>query len=339
MPKRKKRVQKHKEYISDENFNQNQNNIKLFCAVIFIIVNLSIKNRFETITENKYEEKIDKKFITNFNYTDCETFFITDEMKRDAGWMNMNSNQYYLINGIIRKHKPKSCLEVGVAEGGSSIIILNAIKDIKNSSLISLDLNTNFYLNPSHKTGYRVEKYFPELTKNWQLFTGEQPHIFLEKLNLTYDFVFLDTAHINPGELINFIEILPFLNENAIIVLHDIVWHLIKENERQKERINSISSPSLLLMSTLYGDKIVIKTEDGLENMGAIYLYKNQKEHYLNYFLLLLNFWEYMPSEKHLEEIRVFIKKYYDNDLYLSIFETAVKNNKNYVTKLKNSLK
>ena len=57
----------------------------------------------------------------------------------------MSPNQYFFINGIIRKHRPQNCLEVGVAEGGSSILILNAIKDIKNSKLVSLDLNKNFF--------------------------------------------------------------------------------------------------------------------------------------------------------------------------------------------------
>ena len=143
----------------------------------------------------------------------------------------MGKKQYSFINGIIRKHRPKNCLEVGVASGGSSVLILNAIKDIKGAKLISLDLNTNFYLNPYYKTGYRVKRFFPELSKNWQLFTGEQPHVFLEKLKMKFDFVFLDTAHITPGEIINLIEVLPFLNEKAIIILHDIIWHFYKESK------------------------------------------------------------------------------------------------------------
>jgi predicted O-methyltransferase YrrM len=56
-------------------------------------------------------------------------------------------NDIYFINGIIRKHKSKKCLEIGVFKGGSSIVILNALKDIKDSFLISLDLNSfNFFI-------------------------------------------------------------------------------------------------------------------------------------------------------------------------------------------------
>ena len=69
--------------------------------------------------------------------------------------------------------------------------------------------------------------------------------------------------------------------------------------------------------------------------MGDVFLYKEQKRHYLDYFLLLLNFWEYIPSEKQIEEIRNFIIKYYEDKQLLSIFDMALKSNKNYVKKLK----
>jgi predicted O-methyltransferase YrrM len=124
---------------------------------------------------------------------------ITKKMRKYSSWQLLN-DQPYFINGIIRKYKPKKCLELGVAAGGSSIVILNAIKDIKDSFLISLDVNTQLYCDKKFKTGYSVYKYFPELTKKWKLYTGEQSYKFLDKLNLKFDFLFLDTAHIAPGE-------------------------------------------------------------------------------------------------------------------------------------------
>ena len=77
--------------------------------------------------------------------------------------------------------------------------------------MISVILNISYtYQNlsnkyPSYYVGENAKKYFPELTRNnkWQLYTGEQPHKFLDKLNLKFDFLFLDTVHFTPGELIN----------------------------------------------------------------------------------------------------------------------------------------
>ena len=133
--------------------------------------------------------------------------------------MHISSSQYSLIYGIIRKHKPINCLEVGVAIDGSSILILNAIKDLKDSRLVSLDLNRHLYINNNFLTGCRVNKYFLDLTDKSKLFTGEFPRIFIQKLNIKYDFLFLDTAYISPVEIINIIEFLQFLKNNSICLL------------------------------------------------------------------------------------------------------------------------
>ena len=167
-----------------------------------------------------------KRFESNFEYFNFERELINEKIQKFAGYAQIN-NEPFFLNGIIRKFRPKKCLEIGVAKGGSSVIILNAIKDVNNSFLVSIDIKTNYYANQSLKTGYVVNKYFPELALNkWKLFTGKQPHIFLSKINLKFDFLFLDTVHMVPGELLNFIEVLPFLEENAIMVEHQILAFL-----------------------------------------------------------------------------------------------------------------
>ena len=191
--------------------------------LLFKIILISIILILFSIKNSSIKTDIDKaKFNYNFDYFKYGNNLITKEMKNRAGWI-LTPIQAQFINGIISYHKPKRCLEVGVADGGSSVLILNSLRIINNDSiLVSIDLYENLYYDLTKKTGYRVKKYFPELIKNWKLFTGDQPHKFLEKLNMKFDFVFLDTSHHSPGELINILEILPFLNEKAIVVLHDI---------------------------------------------------------------------------------------------------------------------
>ena len=151
-----------------------------------------------------------------------------------------------------------------------------------------------------------------------EILTGQQPHQFLIKLNKKIDFIFLDTAHSAPGEMLNFIELLPFLNENAILVLHDILWHF-----RSKKKFHP---SNVYLYPVIYGNKVLIKNENGsIGNIGAIFLYNNQEKYYLNYFFLLLDFWEYMPKVKEINNLKIFIKKFYKKDIYLKIFNTAVK--------------
>ena len=294
------------------------NNIIKFFVILIAVNTVSFIYYFQK-SKNHFQ-KIKRKFDIDFDYTSYEDYIITKKIKEMAGWQ-LGRTQPNFINGLIRKYKPKNCLEIGVAEGGSSILILNAIKDFPNSTLVSLDLNIQLYYNQTKKTGYRVNQYFPELTKNWKLLTGQQPHKFLIKLNMKFDFVFLDTAHQAPGELLNFIELLPFLNENAIFVIHDILLHF-------KSKVKFYPS-NVHLYPAIYGDKVLLKNSDGsIGNMGAVFLYNNQESHYLDYFFLLLTFWEYMPKDNEINDLRKFIKKYYKKDIYLKIFDTAVMKNK-----------
>lgn len=69
--------------------------------------------------------------------------------------------------------------------------------------------------------------------------------------------------------------------------------------------------------------------------MGAVFLYKNQKQHYLDYFLLLNSFWEYMPTQNQIQDMRTFIKKYYNNELFLRLFNNSIKYNQIYINKFK----
>ena len=274
-----------------------------------------------------YHKKEEKSNNINFDYINYERSIITNKIINKAGWQ-LSLEQAYFINGIIRKFKPKKCLEIGVANGGSSILILNAIKDIDDSFLVSIDLNTQMYLNSELKTGYRVKKYFPELSKNWRLFTGDMPHKFLVKLNETFDFLFLDTAHLAPGELLNLIEVLPFLKEKAIMILHDILWHLYTNIK--------IHASNIYLFSNIRGDKILLNN-NRIGNIGGIFLHPNQDKYYINYFLLLLCCWEYIPTDKHIKDMKLFIQKYYKNSIYVQIFSNAVTMNQISIKRQLNS--
>jgi len=241
----------------------------------------------------------------------------------------MSLDVAYLINGLIRKHKPKNCLEIGVAKGGSSILILNAIKDLPDSRLVSIDLFTEFR---KKRVGHLVEELFPELMDKWNLFVGDMPHKYLIQLNLKFDFLFLDTAHVSPGEFFNLIEALPFLKENAIIVLHDTIWHLdqaIKKKNNLSEA--KIMPTQIYLMSALIGEKFLIqKNTFNFENVGVVCLEEHQEKYYLNYFLLLMNIWQYMPKNEHINELRNFISQYYKSKLLLNIFDVSVHYNRKF---------
>ena len=138
---------------------------------------------------------------------------------------------------------------------------------------------------------------------------------------MKFDFVFLDTAHTSPGEILNFIELLPFLNDNATLVLHDILWH--------SSTNKNIYPSNVYLYPVIYGDKVLLKNKDGsIGNIGAIFLSNNQEKYYLDYFFLLFAFWVYMPKDNEINDLRIFIKNFYKKNIYLKIFDNAVEKNK-----------
>ena len=294
--------------------------------ILSILLLFEHTNYFKIITSDNY---------INFDYFNYQNDIITKKIINESDWL-LSLDEAYLINGLIRKHRPKNCLEIGVANGGSSILILNAIKDFPESSLVSIDL---FTFRNNKKIGYKVEENFPELMMKWKLFLGDMPHKFLSRLNIKFDLVFLDSAHIIPGEFFNFIEVLPFLNDNAIIILHDIVWHFYRLLD-DKVAINKETHPTQInLMSSLIGNKIMFKSNKKyLMNIGAVFLDKNQKKYYLNYFLLLMNFWNYLPTDKQLNELRKFIIKYYNDKILLKIYDKAIYFNKKVYNRLNNKV-
>ena len=96
----------------------------------------------------------------------------------------MWDNQREFLNGLVRKFKPKKVLEVGVHRGGSSIIILNAIDDIEDSKLYSIDIN------PEEIVGECVNKYFQNLSKKYTLFKGNIASAFMEQIGNDIDMAF-----------------------------------------------------------------------------------------------------------------------------------------------------
>jgi predicted O-methyltransferase YrrM len=135
----------------------------------------------------------------------------------------MWDNQREFLNGIVRKFRPHKIVEIGVNRGGSSIIILNAIDDINQAKLYSIDLNSQ------KEVGECVNKYFPKFMKNWILFKGDLATAFLEKIGNDIDMVFIDTVHYQPGEILDFLMVLPFLKEEAIVIFHDIAFQIINQ--------------------------------------------------------------------------------------------------------------
>lgn len=189
--------------------------------------------------------------------------------------------------------------------------MLNALE---NGKLFSIEYSTQWYRSPEFKSGFAVDDY-PELKKKWSLFTGGLPSKFLDIIQGGIDFALIDTMHFNPGEILDFLMVLPFLKDDAIIVLHDTKLCMHPEHNPDGWAI-----PTNLLLSSIEGKKIVpeyISKNGNIPNIAAVKINKNTKNKIFEIFNLLTVRWSYLPSETELTEVISFLSKHYDKKLII----------------------
>ena len=159
------------------------------------------------------------------------------------------------LNSLLLRLKPKKILEVGVAAGASSVIILNAIKNNKNSRLYSIDFAKRWYRDEFYESGFLVNKYYPKLSDKWKMYSGDYAFSFMEEIGGDIDFCLIDTTHAVPGEILDFLMVLPFLKEHAVVVFHDTALNVALGGNN--------GYVNLILMSAISGMKLLPKNEPG----------------------------------------------------------------------------
>lgn len=241
---------------------------------------------------------------------------ISKRVSEKAELSEMIESERIFLSGLINEYKPEKIVEIGVATGLSSLVILDAIKDFDNAHLYSFDYSTQYYRDKTKKTGFAVDE-FPDLTEKWTLKTGAMTCALLDDSIKDIDFCLIDTVHSAPGEFLDYLQILPRLKKNAIVVIHDISYHIIFNRP--------FSNVCFALFSTLSGEKF-LPQYDEYPNMGAVLLEDNAYENAFDIFYSLLLPWLYKITPKDYKDLKNYFSKNYDKEL-VSLFEKAYKLN------------
>lgn len=259
--------------------------------------------KFENEILNEINDILDIKVKNNANSTISEMTYL----------------ERCFLNGIIRQTKPKKILELGVSAGGSSAIILNAIKDFDDAKLYSIDYVEKWVRNNSKDTGFIIDEKFSNLKNKWKLYAGGIAAKYMEEIGGEIDLCLIDTVHSNPGEFLDFLIVLPYLKKNAVLILHDVAEH--------KHIKGCITNG--ILFSCLRGKKFSFN--EGLwnkfANIGAVILDENIMDNILDYFYLLTLPWEYSPSDYDIWECQKLFSKNYKEEL-TDIFMNIMLTNK-----------
>lgn len=255
---------------------------------------------------------------------------ILDKISID-GKSEMTEWQLSFLCGLIKENKPEKILEIGVAAGGTTSVILNCISLLElQTELYSIDISKTLYTDVRKKTGFLAEqaKRYLKNTVNHKIYTGGLLLDFLQEIGDGIDFLILDTMHILPGELLDFLACFPFLKEGAVIVLHDIILH-------HTSYVTNAYATQLLL-DCVVGEKIIgmdPSEKSGYPNIGAFKIIYDTKRYIENVFNALTLIWQYLPSEDQIKLYRNFYAKHYDDNCMM-IFDRAVELNRETVMKM-----
>jgi len=312
----------------------------LFLIMIIILIYLFIFLKYEFLGQKNNIQKIislvknnrsnneyllnsfnTKNFETELNLDKYETDIYNNIKRKILGFpcREMWNNQREFLNGVVRRFRPKKIVEIGVSKGCASSIVLNAIQDY------SIDLSSK------HSIGKCVRTLFPNLLSKWTLYTGDFASKFMEEIGKNIDMVLIDSAHFEPGEILDFIIVLPFLSEEAIVVMHDIANQITVPKKYKKWISKRNEWAPYIIFNSIRG-KTYLPSGDNLltHDIGAKKLDIDQKKYFHDYFRVLGGQWQYFPQEKYINEITEYFKKYYDNDC-LNIFAEAVNFNRKFV--------
>lgn len=238
--------------------------------------------------------------------------------------VEMTEWQLSFLCGLIKTYCPRKIVEIGVAAGGTTAVMLSCVSMLGlDTEIYSIDVSERYYKDKNKATGYLVENNKKDLAKGnkYKLYRGGISVKYLEDIGDDIDFLILDTVHFLPGEILDFLACYPKLKSGAIVVLHDIIMNHLSDH------INAFATKVLLCSAV--GEKIRCKGDNNQFNspgIGAFQITPDTGKYIENMFSALTITWNYMPDSVHIELYRRWFLQYY-NDNLVEEFEEAIKMN------------
>ena len=246
----------------------------------------------------------------------------------------MTSWESGFLMGLLNEKKPQKILEVGVAEGGTSVLIKKQLE--KNNQLdyhmYSVDLNYNLYRDQEKITGYQfIDACHKNIISNshHQFMLGQYLPEIIDDIGNDIDFVILDTVHAAPGELLDLLVVLPYMKEGGVVCFHDMALDhnaICTSNSYINKLLFDVASSEakyLNISGQADNDRAM-----GFPNIGAFEVDETTWDHIYDLFSCFSFPWQYMPDDSELE---LYEKKYLElySEEEVRFFRWALSLNKN----------
>lgn len=154
-------------------------------------------------------------------------------MKR---YTEMTAFEHSFLCGLLREKKPRKVLEIGVAAGGTTAVVLSCLKEMNISANVhSVDVSEEWYRGGKRTTGFGACDNMNKIIGKCQhkFWLGKSIPWVIEDIGGDIDFLILDTTNALPEETLDFLVCLPFLQDGCVVVLHDVIENLLRYNERE----------------------------------------------------------------------------------------------------------
>lgn len=271
-------------------------------------------------------------------YEEYESELVNEIPAEILKFNEMGESERCFLNGIIRYHNPRNILELGVSAGGGTVVLLNAIKDRPECRVVSVDLADAWYRDRRFPVGFIAKHYLGEGNKQWEFHTNSIAIDVLEKY-IKFDLVVLDTAHVHPIESLDFLMVLPFLSDDAIVVMHDISSytyvmepHYMLYSLRQFSNFPKLPYANRLLFDVVCANKArpcnrycdLVDKYLPYSNIGAFQINADTHKYISDVFSSLEFTWGMYPD--YLHRLDSFFMKHYSRE-NVGIFRTAARFN------------
>ncbi|MFG6346914.1 MAG: class I SAM-dependent methyltransferase [Lachnospiraceae bacterium] len=230
---------------------------------------------------------------------------ILNYMQED--FCEMSIKEHGFLCGLLKRYHPHKVVEVGVAGGATTAVIMKCLELIhSDAEVYSIDLNRQYYRNEEKQTGYQLEEIKDKLANyaNHRFLLGHILPEVIDDIGNDIDFVILDTVHSLPGELLDFLCILPYLRDGAIVVMHDITLNFDGNRDAFATKI---------ILNSAFGEKYY-NYSDRVLNIAALKINGDTRKYAANLFSAFSITWTDFPSDLEVELYRKNYEKYYDEE-------------------------
>lgn len=135
------------------------------------------------------------------------------------------------LAGLVMAVRPRKVIEVGVATGWGSVNLLAALEraGCDNYDYIGIDLSERLFRDKTFATGQAVEEFASQAARaRYRLRIGRALTEIAPEIGAGIDFVFLDANHMHPWPTLELLALLPWLEPETWVSLHDISLSMVE---------------------------------------------------------------------------------------------------------------